>query len=82
MCKLLVVKSELAQNILPRLKTTTKEPHIKWRLSTHAKFEPEASLIQIRSVRNVTVETVLYLSSYKVLYAIFNTNSKFNKSKL
>ena len=69
-CKLLVIKSELSQNILSILKTTTKEPHIKC-LSPLSKFEPEASLLQIRSVRTVAAETVLYLLSYKILYARF-----------
>jgi hypothetical protein len=80
-CKFLVIKSELSQNIPPRLKTSTKEPHIKC-LSPHSKFEAETSLLQIRSVRAVAAGTVLYLLSYKVLYARFlNSNSKFNKSK-
>jgi hypothetical protein len=80
-CKLMVIKSELSQNILPRLKTTNKEPHIEC-LSAHSKFEPAASLLQIRSVRTVAAETVLYLLSYKIFYARFlNSNSKFNKSK-
>jgi len=35
-----------------------------------------------QSVRSVAAETVLYLLSYKILYARFlNSNSKFNKSK-
>jgi len=80
--QLLVLKSELSQNILSRLENTTKEPHVKSRLSTHSKFEVETSLLKIRNVWTVTAETVLCLLSYKVLYARFlNTNSKFNKSE-
>jgi hypothetical protein len=79
-CKLLVLRSESSQNILARLKTTTKRPDLKC-LSPHSKLGAEASVLQIRSVRTVAAETVLYM--LLSLYARFlNSNSKkFDNSK-